>query len=504
MNSISIRTCALGLCIASFSTLSLWAHPLPEHFFFQPATNLGPTINSSSIETSPTLMADGLTMVFSSTRPGFGDNDLWITTRSTATSAWSAPVNLGATVNGMGRESGPEISGDGLTLLFYSIRPGGFGQQDIWETRRESIAAPWGMPINLGPGINTSAEELGSSLSNNGLTLVFDSDASRGGFGLNDLWISTRASTADAWPAATNLGSPINSAEYDLGPNISSDGLTFTFERNGELWMARRDDVNSPWGPPNPFEGSINRPSTVAVSFLVADNRTLFFRSDRPGGFGSGDIWTSVAEPAIYYTRFTSAMVGARSDTAMGIELGFDSVVLAGDPDGPSSQFGIRDEFGHTFRMRTVDAQLTTDAVDLRLYENASASIDLRISTTSWEADDFLRVELTDGDSTVLVASATGTAQLNAWEGGWQHFRATIPNDWSTARFIVTSSTDSSTGAETVDIDNVAFFGTQVIPEPASWALFVMGGAVGQMVSRIRRNAKSLGRAASGESAAAG
>src|SRR5688572_17401264 len=99
MSGIRIGTFVFGLCVAACLPLAVWAHPLPEHFFFQPPTNLGTPINTSANDSSPTLSADGLTMVFGSNRPGtIGENDLWITTRSTATSLWNAPVNLGAAV----------------------------------------------------------------------------------------------------------------------------------------------------------------------------------------------------------------------------------------------------------------------------------------------------------------------------------------------------------------------------------------------------------------------
>jgi hypothetical protein len=56
---------------------------------------------------------------------------------------WSTPVNLGPAINTAVPELGPAISADGLSLFFYSSRPGGFGGNDYWVVKRPTISAPW-------------------------------------------------------------------------------------------------------------------------------------------------------------------------------------------------------------------------------------------------------------------------------------------------------------------------------------------------------------------------
>src|SRR5262245_9163152 len=70
-------------------------------------------------------------------------------------SAWSAAVNLGPVVNSAGDEERPAISRDGLSLYFSSTRPGGFAGPDLYVSQRLSLEDPWGPPVNLGPNINT-------------------------------------------------------------------------------------------------------------------------------------------------------------------------------------------------------------------------------------------------------------------------------------------------------------------------------------------------------------
>jgi hypothetical protein len=81
---------------------------------------------------------DGLEIILSSNRPGsFGLIDLWVSTRPTTHDKWSTPVNLGATINTASQDRAPYLSDDGLTLLFTSDRPGGLGGDDFYMVTRK-------------------------------------------------------------------------------------------------------------------------------------------------------------------------------------------------------------------------------------------------------------------------------------------------------------------------------------------------------------------------------
>ena len=76
-------------------------------FVFGTPTNMGPTVNGSTSDTDPAFSADGLTLYFTSSRPGgSGDGDLWLTTRETINDDWTIPVNLGSTVNSSATDIG--------------------------------------------------------------------------------------------------------------------------------------------------------------------------------------------------------------------------------------------------------------------------------------------------------------------------------------------------------------------------------------------------------------
>ena len=76
-------------------------------------------------------------------RPGgVGGQDLWVATRATTADPWSTPVNLGPTVNSTAFDGAPALSFDGTTLYFFSARPGGFGANDLYVTTRTRLGGP--------------------------------------------------------------------------------------------------------------------------------------------------------------------------------------------------------------------------------------------------------------------------------------------------------------------------------------------------------------------------
>jgi len=220
-------------------------------FTFGEPTNLGPTINSLTDDYFPNISVDGLTLYFQSRRSGsYGPYDLWATTRRTADDQWGEPVNLGPVINSSAQDGGPSISADGLSLYFHSIRS---GVADLWVTRRSATSEPWSQPVNLGPTVNSSASDVCPRISRDGLSLFFESSRD-GGYGGRDLWVTTRATLADDWGPAVNLGPNVNTSDGEVGLDVSADGLTLIFSSNRpegsgdyDLWVTTRSTVSDPW-----------------------------------------------------------------------------------------------------------------------------------------------------------------------------------------------------------------------------------------------------------------
>jgi hypothetical protein len=191
-------------------------------------TSFSTGIEPSSIIPGLTT-ADGLELYSCAKGQYGGGCDLFVRKRATPSDAWSEPINLGPVVNGPYREISPTITPDGLELYFSDYaggqapRPGGYGKMDLWVVRRTSRDAPWGEPENLGAPINTPSDDGEPSLSADGLHLFFRSDRF-GGCGENDLYVTRRATLADPWGKPENLGAKVNSHAHEFASHLSADG----------------------------------------------------------------------------------------------------------------------------------------------------------------------------------------------------------------------------------------------------------------------------------------
>lgn len=119
----------------------IWVSEFQDDGDFGPATPVV-ELNTSANDIRPFIEPRyGLEFFFDSNRPGSVNNspDLYLSTRLCALCQWTTPVNLGAVVNSSAIDGGPKLSSDRSELYFMSNRTGGFGDQDIWVTRRYRV-----------------------------------------------------------------------------------------------------------------------------------------------------------------------------------------------------------------------------------------------------------------------------------------------------------------------------------------------------------------------------
>ncbi|HEX7414327.1 MAG TPA: carboxypeptidase regulatory-like domain-containing protein [Bacteroidia bacterium] len=146
---------------------------------------LGKPINTSYWEGGACISPDGSTLYFTSERKGgFGNSDIWMSKRKTKTE-WDTPINLGADINSAYDEAGLFLAPDGKTLFFCSNGPNSMGSHDIFRTINEN--GKWSKPENLGYPINTTKRDGPLVLSANAQYAYMSSDRI-GGFGENDLY----------------------------------------------------------------------------------------------------------------------------------------------------------------------------------------------------------------------------------------------------------------------------------------------------------------------------
>ena len=102
------------------------------------------------------------------------------------------------------------------------------------------------------------------------------------------------------WSPPVNVGAPINTAATENNCALSPDDLSlyFTSNRAGgfgstDIWVAHRACVDCPWETPVNLGPTVNTASGDQGPSISLDGHLLFFYSDRPGGEGSNDIYVS-------------------------------------------------------------------------------------------------------------------------------------------------------------------------------------------------------------------
>jgi len=286
------------------------AGPAQADFAFGEPSNLGAIVNGPSSDGSPSISADGLELFFDSDRSGGpGQFDLWVTVRATTEDHWGPPVSLGSAINSPTFDGQPNLSADGLSLFFASDRPGGDGGFDLWITTRVTKNDTWAKPVNLGPIVNSASDEWSPSITGDGLSLFFCSTRP-GGFGVWDIWMTTRASVSDPWGQPVNLGSPVNSPTGEAYAGTSANGLSLFLSEykqpfraggfgGGDIWLTRRSNNSDPWGRPVNLGPTVNTGAWDVSVDISADGLTLYFCSDRAGGSGALDLYQVVIVPVV-------------------------------------------------------------------------------------------------------------------------------------------------------------------------------------------------------------
>lgn len=192
---------------------------------WSPAVPLRGNINSAQYnEGAQNISQDGKWLIFTGCNfpEGMGSCDLYIS--YLGKNGWSEPQNMGSTINTRGWESTPSLSPDKKDLYFSSNAPGGYGGKDIWVTHRNE-QGKWETPVNLGPEINTAADESTPFIHADNQTLYFNSNGHPGYSDKPDIYM-TKKLPDGKWSKPVNLGYPINTIDDEGSLVVAADGLT--------------------------------------------------------------------------------------------------------------------------------------------------------------------------------------------------------------------------------------------------------------------------------------
>lgn len=247
------------------------------------------SLNSPALEGCPFVAQRDDILYFASNRTGgAGGLDIWYSERG-ADGAWGTPVNF-AEVNTSANELCPMAHRNGRTFLFVSNRSGGCGGDDLYATRLHATRG-WALPSNLGCTVNSAANEASPSLAED--ELYFSS--TRGGSA--DIFVSPFDGESFGTPAAV---AALNTAGNDSRPNLGRDGLEIFLDsdRAGgiggiDLWTSTRASTSDEWSAPVNLGSDVNSIANDLRPSLSWDGTTLYFGSTRLGGDGSQDLYVT-------------------------------------------------------------------------------------------------------------------------------------------------------------------------------------------------------------------
>ena len=289
--------CVLGCYVGTSGSSRRAAQAFGEWSPF--AINVGPPVNTQYNDTYAFLSRDELTIYFTSDRPGGqGNDDLWFATRESVDSSWENVQNMGALINTAFNDSLPFLAPNEHVMYFHSDRVGGCGQGDIWMTRRQNKHSDWEQPSNLGCVLNTAAIEIAPALFEDPRTeqaWLFYGSNRPGGVGGLDVYASPLGEDGPVGPGM--LVREFSSPGRDTRIFIRKDGLeTFiTSDRAGsqgiDIWVSTRDTLSDAWPAPIRLGSPVNSPADDGSPWLSRDGTTLYFFSTRPVGWGGRDIW---------------------------------------------------------------------------------------------------------------------------------------------------------------------------------------------------------------------
>ena len=356
---------------------SKWSTPVPVM-----------EINSEFEDGTPSLSSDYKELYFTRCEVGKREKKGCVIMYSKrAGDAWGQPKNVGILADSV-VAAHPALSPDGSTLYFVSDIEGGFGKKDIWKTTRSKGGDAWSKPVNLGPDINTTGDELFPYCREDG-TLYFSSD---GLIGMGGLDIFKAKPQPDGSWVVLNMKPPVNSFADDFGiilENGNEKGI-FSSTRKGK----GNDELYSFELPPLKFNvtGLVKDEKTgVAITgslvqLIASDGSNLQAETGSSGDFKFG---LKADVDYIFLASKRGYLNGKEKETTKGQEKSreFMVTILLTGIDKPIELPNILYDFGK-WDLRP-ESMVSLDKLVETLLDNPNVTIELMSHTDSRDTEEY-------------------------------------------------------------------------------------------------------------------
>lgn len=215
------------------------------------------------------------------------------------------PINMGPRVNSAYAEYLPSLTVDESKIVFTVRRKADdltvclncLTEEDMYYS--EQVDGIWQdrKPFEL----NTHYNEGGQSISSDGKYLIFTACERDEGYGSCDLYWSKRI--GDAWSKPRNFGKPVNTQYWESQPTFSADGKNIIFVSNRpgglggmDLWSTQMIEEGVFSTPVN-LGIPVNTMKNEDYPFLHPNGKILYFSSEGHKGMGGKDIFYSELLP---------------------------------------------------------------------------------------------------------------------------------------------------------------------------------------------------------------
>ncbi|MFN3403644.1 MAG: OmpA family protein [Cytophagaceae bacterium] len=206
------------------------------------------------------------------------------------------PVPMSSKINKFYLHGYPVLTADQEMIIFYKRNSLNLtDDEDIYYSKK--VNGEWTDPASISDNINTQFNEGAPTMSADGKVLVFSSCNRKDGLGACDLYISYRQ--GNDWTKPVNMGPNVNSNVWDSEPSISADGKTIYFasERKGgygkdDIWYTTQDEKGE-WTPAKNVGKPVNTEGREVSPFIHANGTSLYFASTSHKGMGGLDLFIS-------------------------------------------------------------------------------------------------------------------------------------------------------------------------------------------------------------------
>ena len=265
--------------------------------------NMGNLINSRYDEYTPSISADGNTIVFTArrndTKGGRMDEegdykyfeDIYYSNYDETTKEWSQSIAVEGNLNTETYDAVLSIfpSGNGMYVYKNTVSSTG----DIYFSEYRPGTKEWSAAQKMPRPINTSYFEGSISMTADGTTVYFVSERPEGE-GQGDIYVATKK--GESWTSPKNLGAVVNTDLDEKFVFIHPNGKTLFFASNGHQTMGSYDIfkteyVNGEWSVPINLGYPINTVNEESTFSLTKDNKTLMIAAEYEDSFGERDIY---------------------------------------------------------------------------------------------------------------------------------------------------------------------------------------------------------------------